>query len=617
MSFLYPLGLLGLIGIPILIAVYIIKSKYTEQTVASTYLWTLSEKFLKRKNPISKLTGIIALILQLLAVVLISLAIAHPMLTVSGGAESYVFVLDGSGSMSYENSEGKTRLEEGKKAISDMIKSAVDGSRFTLVYAEDTSDIVFKNLRSKEQAEELLSKIGISHSGADLDAAVAEAAKIYAESAKVKTYIITDKTYPIGKNTEIIKVGETSENYAVVSADFTYQNGALRVFGEVISYESDKTLDIKLFINGRENAEATLTVEAVSGERAAYEFSLNADAFEKAEVRIEGGDSQPLDDVRVIYNEKFENSYATLLISDRPFFLETVLAAASNASVETVTPEEFGNGRSGYGLYIFDGYSPEELPKDGAVWLINVGESVENSGFSVQGEVAVEGGGAMELTASSASVTKKLINGVKGKNLYLTDYIKCGIYRNYTTLFSYKGAPLIFTGTNTYGNRQAVFAFDLHKSNLPLTADFTVLAKNLLDYSFPAAVEETSYNCGDTASINVISNCENIRVDSPLGNTSYLTLGGEAAEFLLSEVGSYKITMSVAGAPRTFNIYSAFPEGESDPNQSADSAISIEAKAGTSALDAVYDNLIWVIVAIALIFTADWVVYCYEKYQLR
>ena len=70
MSFLYPLGLLGLIGVPILIIIYIIKNKYTEQTVSSTYLWTLSERFLKRKNPINKLAGIISLILQILAVVL-------------------------------------------------------------------------------------------------------------------------------------------------------------------------------------------------------------------------------------------------------------------------------------------------------------------------------------------------------------------------------------------------------------------------------------------------------------------------------------------------------------------------------------------------------------------
>lgn len=43
MSFYFPLGLLGLLGIPVLILIYVIKSKYTEQTIASTYLWELSE----------------------------------------------------------------------------------------------------------------------------------------------------------------------------------------------------------------------------------------------------------------------------------------------------------------------------------------------------------------------------------------------------------------------------------------------------------------------------------------------------------------------------------------------------------------------------------------------
>ena len=63
MRFLYPLGLLGLIAVPILIIIYIIKNKYVEQVVSSTYLWTLSEKFLKRRNPIRMITGIISLIL--------------------------------------------------------------------------------------------------------------------------------------------------------------------------------------------------------------------------------------------------------------------------------------------------------------------------------------------------------------------------------------------------------------------------------------------------------------------------------------------------------------------------------------------------------------------------
>ena len=159
MTFLYPLGLLGLIGIPILIIIYIIKSKYTEQLVASTYLWTLSEKFLKRKNPISRMTGLISLILQLLAVLFISLAIAHPIITIPDAANEYCFVLDGTGSMNMVSEEGKTRFETGKEKISELVGDAVDGSRFSLVYYGDGTRVVFEDETDKEKVLVLLDEI--------------------------------------------------------------------------------------------------------------------------------------------------------------------------------------------------------------------------------------------------------------------------------------------------------------------------------------------------------------------------------------------------------------------------------------------------------------------------
>ena len=66
MTFLHPLGLLGLIGVPIIILIYVLKNKYVEQIIPTTYIWTLSERFLRRRNPFSKIAGIISLILQLL-----------------------------------------------------------------------------------------------------------------------------------------------------------------------------------------------------------------------------------------------------------------------------------------------------------------------------------------------------------------------------------------------------------------------------------------------------------------------------------------------------------------------------------------------------------------------
>ncbi len=131
MSLLYPLGLLGLIGIPILILIYIIKNKYTEQVISSTYLWTLSERFLKRKNPINKLAGIVSLILQIFAVLFLSVALAHPVFVLRGVADSYCFILDGSGSMNMVQDAGKTRLDAGKEYIADVIGKSAEGSDFS------------------------------------------------------------------------------------------------------------------------------------------------------------------------------------------------------------------------------------------------------------------------------------------------------------------------------------------------------------------------------------------------------------------------------------------------------------------------------------------------------
>ena len=81
--------------------------------MATTYLWRLSEKFLKRRNPLNPLAGMISLILQILAVAVLSLAIAHPVFVIPGAADEYCFILDSSAGMNIESGEG-TRFDEAK-----------------------------------------------------------------------------------------------------------------------------------------------------------------------------------------------------------------------------------------------------------------------------------------------------------------------------------------------------------------------------------------------------------------------------------------------------------------------------------------------------------------------
>ena len=158
MRFLYPIGLLGLIGIPILIIVYLIKNRYTEQTVASTYLWRLSERFLKRRNPLSRITGIISLILQLLLVAALSLAGAHPIIVLPGAAHEYCFILDGSASMNME-ADGKTRFDLAREEILTVVDGAKDGSTYTVVFVGEATELILEKTDDKSRVYERLSAL--------------------------------------------------------------------------------------------------------------------------------------------------------------------------------------------------------------------------------------------------------------------------------------------------------------------------------------------------------------------------------------------------------------------------------------------------------------------------
>lgn len=627
MSFLYPLGLLGLIGIPVLIIIYIIKSKYTEQTVSSTYLWTLSEKFLKRKNPISRLTGLISLILQLLAVTVISLAIAHPIITVPNSANEYCFILDGSGSMHMdagvaENSSdgmaGATRFERAKAAIRETIDGAIDGSLFTLVYVGDTTGIIFERVEDKEQAYVLLDELEPVYNTADFTDAIGIAQGYFGENPALLTYLVTDAAYETAENIEVVNVTTPVENYSLSEVIHTHVGDALTVAGKVISHGSDATVTVELYLNGEATPVATEAVDAVAGEPTPFTLTSRADAFSSIEVRIAETDALALDNRYVIYDVKSENSYNTLIVSDRPFFIESALKSQINARMDILPPAEY-TGQTGYGLYIFDTVNTagmNGLPTDGTVWLMNLAGSLEGAGFTVQGEMNLAKAEVLSPSTSSASATQTLMQGLKGNDIYVTRYIKCGFYRNFTTLMSYKGNPVIFAGTNENGNREVVFAFDIHDSNFPLLYDFSVLMRNLVNYSFPDMIETTTYTCGEAAEINVITNCESIRVESPSGGVTYLNTDRASDSVVLTEVGTYTVTMTVAGSPREFCIWSAMGAEECVPTVTHDS-ISLQGEPSSEGFDGRYDPLFVLFIALAVIFLADWMVYCYEKYQLR
>lgn len=614
MTFTYPLGLLALIGIPIVIVIYILRSKYREQTVSSTYIWELSDRFLKRKNPFSGLTGLISLLLQILMITAIALIVARPMITVPGSANDYRFVLDSSSSMQTE--EGKsTRFELAKDEIIDLIKDSYGGSTYTLITVGDRSETVFLSVGDKQTAINMVEELGAGDTHAHQGSLKEEAQRQFNDNPSAFIYVITDKSFDSVENATLINVNEGgAQNFAVLGSSYSHSSGKLSVKATFTSYSSDADAEAVLTVDGTELARKS--VRLVFGENTDVEFEALVPVFSGYTVYLDTDDDYSPDNSHSTYNLKSDKKYSTLIVSKSPFFLKSVIDAHIDSDITVVSPAEYDGVTETYGLYVFDSYEPKVLP-DGAVWLINPDESIPDSGFGIKGKITLTESELLQKSGSTASSVRKLLEGVEGSEIYVKSYVKySGMYLPFSTLFSHGANPLIFAGANGLGNRQVVFGFDLHESDITLTTDFIMLVGNLLEYSFPDVLDKSGYTVGEEALVNVVANAKNLKAISPSGKEIYIDGDGATASFLLDEIGTYVVKMTLAGTDSEYPVYSAAHTDESIPDVS-EAELCVVGEAGNERGDGRFDPAVILFICLAVLFITDWGVYCYEKYQLR
>ena len=615
MTFVHPLGLLGLIGIPILIIIYIIKTQYTEQTVSSTFIWTLSEKFLKKRNPLSKVAGIISLILQILTILTLSLAIAHPVIILPDAAQEYCLVIDASASMSMTDGSS-TRLDRAKAEAKEIVDGATEGSVYTLVVVGETTYTVYEHLDSKKQAIALIDEVQPAHTADSMIDACGIAQGYFDENNGLVTYLFTDKDYLNTNNISCVNVAAGEKNVSLSDLTYELKNGILTVKGNITAFTEDTEVELSLYSDADNTLPLATLTKAAGAEKTEFTFEAMIGTFEYLRVTVGTADALSLDNEIIIYNKESESLYSTLIVSDRPFFIEMAFDAITDSTVEVISTKDYAASRYRAGLYIFDSYTPEELPKDAAVWFINPLGTVKDSGFSFQSKESIESGGKLTLSTGSSFIAKDLREEIPASEISVSHFTKCGLYKEFTTLYSYQGNPIIFAGTNNYGNRQVVFALDFHESDIVLSDPYIAIMRNLIKFSFPDIIDSTGYFVGQTLEVNVVANCESIRIETPSNDISYLDTSRAVSEYELTEAGTYTLTVNVAGTQRVFKIYAAIDEAERNPVVTENS-IELLGEAGKGGFDGKFDMMMTLFIVMAVLFFADWGVYCYEKHQLR
>lgn len=619
MSFSYPLGFLILIFIPVLIILYILKNKFTEQTVSSTYIWKLSEKFLKRRRPISRIYGILSLILQCLLVAVIALAVAHPQIKLPNQARDYCFIIDSSGSMLIKNGDS-TRYDLAKEEISSIIDNSQLGSTYTLISCAEEPTVIYEAITNKESAISQLNTLTITSLDSKCIDAMPLAQSLYDDNRSLQVYVASDKDYATN-NINFISVASQSRNFSFADVIYNVSLRRLTLSGKINSYNASGEVKVVLNVDGEDLAETSVTVNL--NETADFNFTdVNVtENYQSIALSLVADDDLAADNTYIAYNLVQERVNKTLLVSNNPLYLESLLKAIGTLDLTVIKPEDYDTSiYYGYGLYIFDGYNPNELPSDGSVWLINFSDGVMSDyGFSFQKTLDYGNVGIVtDLNDRSNSLLNQLKANLTGDTFYITKYQKYGLYNNFTTLLSCEGNPVLFVGNTNSGNREVVFAFDLHNSNLPLSMDFIVLVSNLINYSFPNVIDTTAYTAGDTLNVNVLAGCSSIEVINPSGVSTYLDTSSSISEYVLTESGTYNVNVTIDGRVTNFKIFASYPDAESQVIETPEvENLSLTGEPEAHYGDGIYQSLIYLFIALGVIFILDWMVYCYEQYKLR
>ena len=192
MQLLNPIWLLLLGLIPVLLIIHSLKPKPREVDVTGLFLWKGVLKEARGGSRIQSLLKNLPLLLQILIVILSSLALAEPVWTrptrIKGNA---VLVLDSSASMQTRTAKG-IRFDKAKEEALKLISELSDESRMLIIEAGNRPEIRSPFSKDKKRLREVIENIQPSDVSGDLTSAVYLAFSFIDPAPEDKVYLITD-----------------------------------------------------------------------------------------------------------------------------------------------------------------------------------------------------------------------------------------------------------------------------------------------------------------------------------------------------------------------------------------------------------------------------------------
>jgi hypothetical protein len=574
--FATPLALLGLLFVPAVVAMYLLKLRRTETIVPSTLLWQRLAADTEANAPWQKLRRSLLFLVQLLLVAALALLAARPFIERPAGlARDLVLIIDTSASMSATDVQ-PDRLTAAKGASLDALRDLPAGGKVTVIEAGRTARIVATGTSDLTRIRQAIDAIRPSISRGDLGDALALAQQLAVQSGDAEILVATDAALAVTPKTKVdapvrvLRIGDPkgSRNQAIVALAIRSAPSSVTrsVFVSVANFDLEyATRRLEVWGDDRLLETRTIPVDAQLKADAIID-DIPADVG-TIEVRLVAGDPND-EDARPDLLSVDDRAWAILppnrqreilLVGSGDPYLETALGLLPHTYVGLTTPESYAKDvvrpdGTAWDLIIFEGFLPPTLPATPILAIAPPGSGPlgEVTGSLTNPGIAALGTDEPILRYVDLSTT----HIQKAQKLELPAWAR-------SVIPGPKGAPLLYAGSRA-GIPTAVLAFEPRDSDLPLQVAFPVLLANLTGELFGGtASPTTAVKPGDPVSLTIPHGAIGLRVAAPDGRTVDLVPGAAAGPIVTytqtDQLGVY--TATPIGAPS--------PSGSPGPSASA------------------------------------------------
>src|SRR5436190_30629 len=559
MPFASPLALLGLLFVPAVVAMYLVRLRRTETVVPSTLLWQRLASDVEANAPWQKLRRSLLFLVQLLLVVVIALLAARPFVERPAGlARDLVLIVDTSASMSATDVP-PDRLTAAKDAAKEALKDLPAGGKVSVIEAGRTARIVATGTSDIGRVRGAIDSIKPSVSRGDLTDALALAQQLAIQSGDAEVLVATDAalavtpTSRVDAPVRVVRVGDPkgSRNQAIVALAVRTAPSAMTrsVFVSVAN------LDVEY---------ATRQVQIWGDDRLLESRTMNIDAQQKAdvivddvpadvgtiEVRLVAGDDADPDerpdmlaaDDRAWAVVPPERTRNILLVGTGDPYLETALGYLPDSHLFGLTPAEYPAGAArtdgtSWDLVIFEGTVPAQLPATPVLAIAPPTSSELGPVGGILKDPGIGTLGADEPILRYVDLTTTHI--AEARELTLPPWAR-------TVIPGPKGAPLLYSGVRA-GIPTAVLAFEPRESDLPLQVAFPILVANLTGELLGGSAAPTAAVApGDPVALTIPTGAIGLHVVRPDGAATDLIpgpAGGSDVTFTQTDLlGVYTVT---------------------------------------------------------------------------